>query len=161
MRFIWVSQPLQTSRIWLKWSFIGLNSKFFFTETGYHTKVKEFSLSYYLPIVGKSIVGCKTFPGLLALSEVQTCPGFELWSRVFSQTITISARSSRWVLNTLLIRHPPKNGVLSMTVFNQWWGPCSLTLQRHIIIAMTPDSSLTWSSNLVCLTYLTACVIFF
>ena len=50
------TQPLRTSRMWhegyFKESLIGLNSKFSFSHTSCHTKVKELSLLYYLLITG-------------------------------------------------------------------------------------------------------------
>ena len=44
-----------------QWSLTGLNSEFSFSWTGYHTKVKEPSLPYYLPIAGDTLVGCILF----------------------------------------------------------------------------------------------------
>ena len=55
-----------------KWSLTGLNSDFFFSLTGCHTKVKEPSLSYYLLIAGGRIVGILTFPRVLVSCKMQT-----------------------------------------------------------------------------------------
>ena len=43
-------------------SLTGLNSEFLFSQTSCHIKVKEYRLPYYLPIVGRNIVGMHTFP---------------------------------------------------------------------------------------------------
>ena len=55
-----------------KLSLTGLNSEFSFFLTSFHTKVKEPSLLYYLPIAGGRIVGVIPFPSVLALFEIQT-----------------------------------------------------------------------------------------
>ena len=46
----------------LKWSSTGLNSGFSFFKTSCHTKVKKYSLSYYLLIAGRRIVVFIPFP---------------------------------------------------------------------------------------------------
>ena len=61
-----------------KLSFTGLNSGFSFSAAVCHTKVKEISLSYYLPITVESIVRFVLFPRVLELCEKQTHPRFEL-----------------------------------------------------------------------------------
>ena len=71
------TQPLNMSRIWHKVNFFkqsltGFNSKFSFSKTGCHTKVKGPSLCYNFPIVGERIVGCIPFPRILVLCEIQT-----------------------------------------------------------------------------------------
>ena len=58
----------------LKSSLIGLNPKLSFSYTGFHTKVKEPSLSNYLPIAGARI------PGFIPVKHKQLCPGLELGS---------------------------------------------------------------------------------
>ena len=50
----------------LSFSKLVLNSDFSF-KIGYHTKVKELSLSYYLPVTGERIVEFIPFPGILAV----------------------------------------------------------------------------------------------
>ena len=66
---------------------MGLNSEFFFSLTGCHTKVKKTSL----PIAGGSVVGLIPFPRLLMLCETQTASSrFELSSTcTFPMMITI------------------------------------------------------------------------
>ena len=57
----------------------GLNPEFSFSSTGCHTKVKEPSLSYYLPIAGRRKVVFRPFRNILAPSEMQLpLQGFEL-----------------------------------------------------------------------------------
>ena len=59
-------------------SLTGLNSEFFFSKTNNHTKVKELSLPYYIPIAGGRIVGFMPFPRVLAVCEMKKShPGFE------------------------------------------------------------------------------------
>ena len=53
-------------------SLTGLNSEFFFSETGYFTSVKEPSLPYYLLIAEGRIVGCITYWRVIALCQMQT-----------------------------------------------------------------------------------------
>ena len=53
-----------------KQSLTGLNSEFSFSLTGWHTKAKEPSLSYYLHIAGERIVGFIPFPRVLVLYEM-------------------------------------------------------------------------------------------
>ena len=48
---------------------INLNSEFFFSETGCHTKVKELSLHDYLSLPGWRIVEFISFPRVLAIYE--------------------------------------------------------------------------------------------
>ena len=50
----------------------GLNSEFSFSLAGCHTKSKEPSLLYYLPITGGRMVGFIPFPRVLVLCEMQT-----------------------------------------------------------------------------------------
>ena len=53
----------------------GLSSEFSFSEAGCHTKAKEPSLPYYLPIIADDgIVGYIPFLTIFALSEMQTTP---------------------------------------------------------------------------------------
>ena len=58
---IWIYLPLHTSKMrhkvnFLKQTLRGLNSEFSFSQTSYHTTVKEPSLLYYLPIAEEGIV---------------------------------------------------------------------------------------------------------
>ena len=54
------------SQIWQKTNnFSGVLTEFFFSYTNFHTKVKEPSLSYYLPITGETIVWFIPFPRVL------------------------------------------------------------------------------------------------
>ena len=59
--------------MWYKVNFkqnlAGLNSEFSFFKTGCHTKTKEPSLFYYLPLAGERIVGFKAFRKLSAQCE--------------------------------------------------------------------------------------------
>ena len=64
-----------------KWRLTGFNSEFSFFQTSCHTKVKEGSLLYYLPIVGGGIVGCILFPRISALCEMQTALS-KIWTLV-------------------------------------------------------------------------------
>ena len=73
-----------------KHSLTGLNSEFSFSQTSCHTKAKEPSLPYYLPIAGGRIIGFIPFPRVLVLCN-QSRPGFELVSPCpFPMTITIT-----------------------------------------------------------------------
>ena len=64
--YIYTNSSVQArcdTRSMLKWSLIGLNSKLSFYKTGSHSKVKEPSLPYNLPITGGGrIVECIPFP---------------------------------------------------------------------------------------------------
>ena len=68
------TQPLRPNGMRHKNSFTqsltGLNLEFSFTETGRQTKVKEFSLPYYLPLVTGRIVGFIHFSRVLTLYEM-------------------------------------------------------------------------------------------
>ena len=96
-----------------KWVLTGLKSAFSFPLTSYHTKIKEPSLSYYLPIAGWRIVGFMPFPRVLILYEMKsTSPGFEIVSQFsFSTTMTLTPPNDRvrwWVGWLTLIRlHGP------------------------------------------------------
>ena len=61
------------SRMWLmiifKLSFTGLNSEFSFSLAGCHTKLKEHSLSHYLPITGGTLTKFLPFQTVLAIRE--------------------------------------------------------------------------------------------
>ena len=48
--------------------FTGLNSEFSFSYTGFHTKVREPSLPYYLPIAGDRRIGFIPYPSVLVQS---------------------------------------------------------------------------------------------
>ena len=64
-----------------EWSLTDLNLEFAFSLAGCHTKIKEFRLPYYLPIVGGRIVGCIPFSMLLALCKMQTTSS-RTWTRI-------------------------------------------------------------------------------
>ena len=68
-----------------------LNSEFSFSVTFCHTRVKEFSLPFYLPIVWERIVKFIPFPRVLRQCECkQPRAGFELGSLcLFATTVTI------------------------------------------------------------------------
>ena len=64
--FIYPTPPQEqdaTKGQFIKRSLTGLNSEFSFFQTGCQTKVKEPSLSYYLPIAVGRIVGLIPFQG--------------------------------------------------------------------------------------------------
>ena len=60
------------SRSIFKWSLTSLNSDFSFSYTSYHTKLKQISLSSYLPIGRRRIIESIHFPRVLVLCEMQT-----------------------------------------------------------------------------------------
>ena len=81
------SSPLHGQDVTIfKWSFISLNSEFYFSKTLCHAKVKELSLPYHLAIVGERIIGFIHFPRVLRLCEMQTASS-KIWTRV---TVSIS-----------------------------------------------------------------------
>ena len=53
-----------------KWSLTGLNSEYSFSETSCLNKAEEPSLSYYLPIAGRRIIGFIPFPRVSVLCEM-------------------------------------------------------------------------------------------
>ena len=55
-----------------KWSVASLNEDFTFSKTGCYTKIKESSLSYYLPIAKEKEGGFMPLSRKLAHSEMQT-----------------------------------------------------------------------------------------
>ena len=55
-----------------KRSLTGFNSEFSFSKTSCLTKAEEPSLSYYLPIAGRKIIGFIPFPRVLVLCEIQS-----------------------------------------------------------------------------------------
>ena len=77
-------------------SLTGLSSEFSFFYTNSHTKVKEPSLSDYLLIAGRRIVGLKLFPRILALCEMQIAL-FIIWTRV---TVSISNNKNHYTMGT-------------------------------------------------------------
>ena len=88
------------SRMWHKVNFFkqsltGLNPEFAFSLTASHTKVKESSLLYYLPITGGRKFRFIPFPRLLTLWKCkQPHPGFELRSLCpFPTMITITPQT--------------------------------------------------------------------
>ena len=78
--------PLYDKMSFFKQHTTGLNSEFFFSGTDYHAKVKENSLPYYLPIVGRRKIGCLPFSRVFALCEMQKASS-QIWSRV---TVSLS-----------------------------------------------------------------------
>ena len=84
-----------------QWRITVLNSEFSFSLSGCHTKVKEPSLSYYLPIAGGKIYGCIPFLKYWPSEKCkQPYPGFELRSLYpFPMPITITPMSiCCWIL---------------------------------------------------------------
>ena len=69
----------------------GLNSEFSFSEAGHYTKVKEYSLPYYLPIAERRIVRFIPFSKIIALCEMQIALS-RVWTRV---TMSISNDNNR------------------------------------------------------------------
>ena len=67
-------------KINFKQSLTGLNSEFSLS-TGCSTKVKEPSLSYYLPIAGERIVGFIPYSRLLVLCKMRTASS-RIWTLV-------------------------------------------------------------------------------
>ena len=67
-----------------KRSLTGLNSEFSFSLTSCLTKAKEPSLSYYLPIAGRRMIGFIPFPRVLVLCEMQS-----VWSRIWTRVAVI------------------------------------------------------------------------
>ena len=85
------------TRLNFKRSLTGLNSEFSFFKTGYHTKVKESNLPYYLPIAGRRTIGFVPFQKILAQYEMLR-PGFELFSPCqFPTILTITSRANPWI----------------------------------------------------------------
>ena len=70
--YIYILSPASRARVDTKSIFKQFWIQFFVSQTGYHTKVKELSLPYYLTIGGERIVGLMPFPRVLALCERQT-----------------------------------------------------------------------------------------
>ena len=67
----WINSSLisrMQHKVNFKWSFTGLNSEFSFLS-GFHTKVKEPSLSDYSPIAGGEMIQCILFSRVLALCD--------------------------------------------------------------------------------------------
>ena len=65
--------------IFLKQHLKSLTSEFSFSKSSCHTKLKEPTLPYYLPIAGERIIRFILFPKVLVLWEMQQShPGFEL-----------------------------------------------------------------------------------
>ena len=58
-----------------------MNSEFYSSQTGCHTKVTEHSLSYYLSIAGGGAFELIPFPKILALFEMQTSSS-RIWIQV-------------------------------------------------------------------------------
>ena len=64
-----------------KRSLTGLNSEFSFSLTSCLTNAEEPSLSYYLPIAGRRIIGFIPFARVLVLCEMQSVSS-RIWTRV-------------------------------------------------------------------------------
>ena len=69
------------SRSIFKRSFTGFNSEFSFSKTSCLNKAEELSLSYYLPIAGRRIIGFIPFLRVLVLCEMQSVSS-RIWTRV-------------------------------------------------------------------------------
>ena len=89
------------TRLVFKQRLTGLNSEFSFSKIGCHTKVKEPSLPYYLPIASGSIIGYIPFPWVLALLEIQTVSS-RIWTCV---TVSISYDGNNYIMNTSSLFH--------------------------------------------------------
>ena len=59
-----------TRGLFFKQSLTGLNFEFSFSEVSYHSKVKEYSLPYYLPIAGRRRVGFILLPRIFTRCEM-------------------------------------------------------------------------------------------
>ena len=68
-----------------KWSLTGLKSEFSFSKTSCLTKAEESSLSYYLPMAERRIIGFIPFPRVLVLCEMQSV-SYRIWTRVAVST---------------------------------------------------------------------------
>ena len=77
-------------------SLTGLNSEFSFSYTSCLTKAEELSLSYYLPIAGRRIIGFIPFPRVLVLCEMQLA-----WSRIWIRfAVSISYDDNHYTTGT-------------------------------------------------------------
>ena len=74
-------QDMTQGQFFLKWSLTGLNSEFSFSYTSCLTKAELPSLPYYLPIVGRRIIGFIPFPRVLVLCEMQWVSS-RIWTHV-------------------------------------------------------------------------------
>ena len=74
----------------------GLNLEFSFSYTSCLTKAEEPSLLYYLPIVGRRIIGFIPFPRVLVLCEMQSVSS-RIWTRV---TVSISYDDNHYTTDT-------------------------------------------------------------
>ena len=80
----------------LKWSLIGLNSEFSFSQTSCLAKAEEPSLPYYLRIAGGRIIGFIPFPRVLVLCEMQSVSS-RIWTRV---AVSISYDDNHYTTGT-------------------------------------------------------------
>ena len=64
-----------------RWCLTGLNSEFYVSKTGCHTKINEPSLPRYLSIAGERTVGFIPSLRLLVQCEIQTALS-QVWTRV-------------------------------------------------------------------------------
>ena len=100
LTYTWIYQPLRATRMWHKVSFFkqnqtGLNPEFSF-NIGCHSKLKELSWPYHLPIARKRIVGFIPFSRVLALCEMQITSS-RIWTRV---TVSISNDDNHYTKST-------------------------------------------------------------
>ena len=76
----------------IKRSLTGLNSEFSFSKTGCHTKFKEYSLLYYLPMAGGKIVEFLLFPKVIAFTDSS-----RIWTQV---AVSISNDENHYTTGT-------------------------------------------------------------
>ena len=79
-----------------KRSLTGLNSELSFSQTSCHSKAKEPSLPYYLPIAGGRIIRFIPFPRVLVLCEMESVSS-RIWTRV---TVSISYDDNHYTTGT-------------------------------------------------------------
>ena len=99
--YINIYHHLRSGRIWHKVNFFkrsltGLNSEFSFSSTSYLTKTEVPSLSYYLPIAGRRIIGFIPFPRILVRCEMQSVSS-RIWTRV---AVSISYDDNHYTTGT-------------------------------------------------------------
>ena len=99
------TQAEHDTRSVFKWSLTGLNSEFSFSETSCLTKAEEPSLSYYLPIAGRRIIGFIHFPRVLVLCEMQSVSS-RIWIRV---AVSISYDDNHYTMGTSITPRAPPN----------------------------------------------------
>ena len=106
----WICAPLiggnlcSVSLVWialLSPSFSRSTTVFFFSKTGWHTKIKNPGLPYYLSIAKRGMTGYIPFPRELALSKMQTAL-FRIWNRIAESTSYEDNRYARSASNFVL-----------------------------------------------------------